>query len=340
MEKFRTAVIGASGIVGQAFLHMLADHPLFEVVFISASDTKAGNNYHESVSWHLPFEMNEKIRSLYFSKMEITEIKKSGARFVFSALPGETAKDIETKLRSEGYFVFSNSSAMRYEKDVPILIPEANIDSINLIEKQGFPSKGFIVTNPNCCVSGLAVALAPLINLDIQELYISTYQSISGAGYPGIPSLDIMGNAIPYIKDEELKIGIEIQKILNIHPKIFPTCVRISTLFGHLETVWLKIGKTVKYEEIISMWNNYKLPEMHLPSCPSNPIIYSKEDSFPQPKFAFQGTPAGMTVFIGRLKQIENRIGFTLVVNNIIKGAAGGSIENAEAFISKYGEKI
>ena len=340
MEKFKTAVIGASGIVGQAFLQMLTDHPLFEVVFISASDAKTGSNYYDSVSWQLPFEMKDKIRLLRFNKIGISEIIKSGARIIFSALPSETAKEIETEFRNKGLFVFSNSSAMRYEDDVPILIPEVNLKSMNLIEKQGFPSKGFIITNPNCCVSGLAVALAPLRDLDIQELHVSTYQSISGAGYPGIPSLDIMNNAIPFIKDEEQKIGIEIPKILDIHPKIFVSCVRIPTFFGHLETVWIKIGKTTTREEIISRWNNFRLRDIQLHSSPGNPINYNETDSYPQPKMAFHGSPAGMTVYTGRLRQIEDRIGFILVVNNIIKGAAGGSIENAEAFISKYGEKI
>lgn len=340
MERYKVAVIGASGIVGQAFLHLLSDHPSFEVAFISASEAKSGSKYHESVSWQLPFEMKDNIGSLRFNKMDMSEIVKSGARFIFSALPTETAKEIETGLREKGLYVFSNSSAMRYEKDVPILIPEANFDSLNLIEKQGFPSKGFIITNPNCCVSGLAVALAPLRDLDIQELYISTYQSISGAGYPGIPSLDIMNNAIPYIKDEELKINIEIQKILEIKPKIFATCVRIPTLFGHLETVWLKIGKKTTKDNLISKWNSFTIKKAGLHSSPPNPIHYEDTDTFPQPKMAFNGSPMGMTVYIGKLKLIDDKVGFTLVVNNIIKGAAGGSIENAEAFLSRYGDKL
>jgi aspartate-semialdehyde dehydrogenase len=272
--------------------------------------------------------------------MDITEIKKTGAKIIFSALPSDAAKEMEQGLRNHGFYVFSNSSAMRYENDVPILIPEVNLDSIRFIEKQGFPSKGFIITNPNCCVAGLAVAISPLTVMGIEELYVSTYQSVSGAGYPGVPSLDITGNAIPFIKDEEMKVDIEIKKIVGIKPVIFPFCVRIPTLFGHLETVWLKIKKKFEPEEIIALWKNFKIDEISLPSSPSTPIIYDPAADYPQPKIAFHGSPPGMPVFVGRLRQIEDKIGFVLVVNNIIKGAAGGSIQNAEAFIKIYGDKL
>ena len=340
MEKMKVGVIGASGLVGQAFVHLLSRHPWFETAYISATDTKAGNDYKDVVRWQLPFEMAASIANLRFSKMDIKEIKKSGARIIFSALPGDTAKGMEQKLRNQGFFVFSNSSAMRYEDDVPILIPEVNLDSIRLIEKQGFPSKGFIITNPNCCVSGLAVVICPLVSMGIEDLYVSTYQSVSGAGYPGVSSLDITGNAIPFIKDEEMKMDIEIKKIIGINPVIFPFCVRIPTLFGHLETVWLKIKKKVEPEEIIALWKNFKMDKISLPSSPSAPIIYDPAADFPQPKIAFHGTPPGMPVFVGRLRQIRDKIGFVLVVNNIIRGAAGGSIQNAEAFIKIYSDKL
>jgi aspartate-semialdehyde dehydrogenase len=340
MEKMKVGVLGASGLVGQAFLHLLSGHQWFEAVYISASDAKAGSNYKDAVRWQLPFEMTESTANLSFSKMDITEIKMAGARIIFSALPGDAAKGMEQELRNQGFFVFSNSSAMRYENDVPILIPEVNLDSIRLIEKQGFPSKGFIITNPNCCVAGLAVVISPLAGMGIEELYVSTYQSVSGAGYPGVPSLDITGNVIPFIKDEEMKVDIEIKKVVGIKPVIFPFCVRIPTLFGHLETVWLKIKKKLEPEEIIALWKNFKMDEISLPSSPSAPIIYDPAADFPQPKIAFHGTPPGMPVFVGRLRQIKDKIGFVLVVNNIIRGAAGGSIQNAEAFIKIYGDKL
>jgi aspartate-semialdehyde dehydrogenase len=340
MEKIKVGVIGASGLVGQSFLHLLSGHPWFEIVYISGSDAKTGSRYKDMVRWQLPFEMTESTANLILSRMDITEIKKTEARIIFSALPGDAAKEMEQELRNNGFFVFSNSSAMRYENDVPILIPEVNLDSIRLIEKQGFPSKGFIITNPNCCVAGLAVAISPLTDLGIEELYVSTYQSVSGAGYPGVPTLDIAGNAIPFIKDEEMKVDIEIKKIVGISPVIFPFCVRIPTMFGHLETVWLKVKKIVEPEEITALWKNFKMKEISLPSSPSSPIIYDQAADFPQPKITFHGTPPGMPVFVGRLRQIEDKIGFVLVVNNIIKGAAGGSIQNAEAFIKIYGDKL
>lgn len=339
MTRIKVGVLGCTGIVGQAFMWLLSDHEWFDISFISASSSRRGKNYVEDVQWMLPVEVPESIKNKKIEEMDYSELERRGIKIIFSALPADIARTVEPELRKRKFFVFSNASAMRYEENVPILIPEANLESIDLIKKQGFPEEGFVITNANCSTTGLAIALAPLKKYGIKEVYISTYQSVSGAGYPGLSALDISGNVIPYIKNEEEKMIIELKKILNIETKIFVYCVRVPTLFGHLETVWLKFEKEVTEKNIIEAWKNFSLKDLKTPLLPEKPVVYDNKENFTQPKISFWGIPPGMQVFTGRLKKVDNRIGFTLLVNNIVKGAAGGSIENAEVFIKIYGEK-
>jgi len=340
LKKERVAVLGSTGIVGQAFLWMLSGHKLFEPSFISASSSRSGKSYGDEVKWVFPYQMPETVKNMRIENLDYFKLKELGIRIVFSALPSDVARTIEPDLRENGFLVFSNAGAMRDEVNVPILIPEINLCMMNLIKLQGFPGKGFIVANANCAATGIAVALAPLKKFGIRELYLSTYQSISGAGYPGLSALDISVNAIPYIKDEEEKISNELKKILVIDAEIYPHCVRIPTLFGHLETVWVKLEKSVKEDEIIEAWKTFGLKNVDLPSAPDAPIIYDRSDDFPQTKMSFFGTPPGMAVLVGRLSKKNDKIGFTILVNNLVRGAAGGSIENAEAFLDRYGDKI
>ncbi len=340
MKKERVAVLGSTGIVGQAFVWLLSGHKLFEPFFLSASSSRSGKSYGDEVRWVFPFQMPETVINKKIETLDYSKLKELGIRIIFSALPFDVAKIVEPDLRKNGFWVFSNAGAMRNEVDVPILIPEANLESLDLIKKQRFPGKGFVITNANCSTTGIAVALAPLKKFGIIEVYLSTYQSVSGAGYPGLSALDISGNAIPFIKDEEEKIEYELKKILNFDADIYPYCVRVSTLFGYLETVWVKLEKSVKEDEMIEAWKTFGLKNVDLPSAPDAPIIYDHSDDFPQPKMSFFGTPSGMAVLVGRLRKKNDKIGFTLLVNNLIKGAAGGSIENAEAFLDRYGDKI
>lgn len=335
VKKVKAAVIGATGAVGQVFMWMLAKHPWFNLVYPTASAARVGQKYHESVHWVLPFEMPDNISNLEIKEFSYEKMKKAGVQVVFSALPANIACEAEALLREEGFWVFSNAASFRYDKDVPILIPEANWDQLSLIEEQGYPNKGFIVTNANCVTTGLAMAIAPLKKYGIKSINICSYQSVSGAGYPGLSSFDITDNCIPFINGEEEKIVKEIQKILDIECDVFPYCVRVPVMFGHLEAIWLEFEKNVEIEDVIKDWKEFSLP-YETPSTPKQAIVYSPEDTYPQQNYSFWGTPRGMVVYTGRLKKVSNRIGFVCLVNNIVKGAAGGSIQNAETFLKKY----
>jgi len=336
MEKVNVAVLGATGIVGQAFAWMLSGHKLFDPVFLTTSSSRSGKLFGDEVTWVLPFQMPERIANQKIKALDFAELKKLGIKIVFSALPSDPARTIEPELRDMGFRIFSNASAMRYDEDVPILIPEINLESMNLIEKQGFPDKGFIITNANCSVTGLALALAPLKKYGITEVHVSTYQSISGAGYPGLSALEISGNVIPFIEDEEEKIANEIRKIFGPEINIFPQCLRIPTLFGHHETVWIKFRMSVTENDIIEAWRSFTFANIKTSSLPEFPVIYAHAEDHPQTKMSFYGDPPGMSVFVGRLKKQDNRFGFVLLVNNLVRGAAGGSIANAEVFLNKY----
>lgn len=341
--KTRVAVLGGTGVVGQVFVAMLANHPWFELAMIVGSDSRAGKYYGDEVHWQLPFPLPQAVvesrceaLSLDEINSNIRKIKDRDIRIVFSALPTDVAATVEPVLRDNGCWVFSNASALRYEPDVPILIPDVNPQAVHLIEQQGFPARGFVITNANCSTTGLASALAPLAGFPIEEITVSTYQSISGAGYPGLSALDIMGNVIPFIQKEEEKMIIELKKIMGLKAPLYPHCVRVPVPFGHLETVWLTFARPVETEEVQEAWNHYQMPGNPLPSVPRQPVVYQAGVDFPQPRTSFWGQPAGMQTFTGRLKKVNNKIGFALLSNNLVKGAAGGSIANAELFLDIY----
>ena len=320
-KKFKVAVIGATGAVGQVFMWMLSDHPWFELSYVTASAARVGQKYAATVHWVMPFEMPDPIREMEVREFNLKAMKEEGVQIVFSALPAAVAREAEPQLRANGFYVFSNAAAMRYDQDVPILIPETNSEQLELIRAQGYPQTGFCVTNANCVTTGLAM--------------VNSYQSVSGAGYPGLSSFDITDNCIPYIGGEEEKIEKEVKKILSIDPEVYAYTVRVPVMFGHLETIWLDLEEDVETDDIIRAWAEFK-EASDLPSTPAQPIVYSAEPTFPQPKYAFWGSPKGMVVYTGRLKKKNGKIGFVLLVNNIVKGAAGGSIQNAEAFVRRF----
>jgi len=372
-NKQKVAVLGATGVVGQVFVHMLSSHKWFELSVIAGSDSRAGKYYNEEVQWMLPVPMPESVKNKKLDALDMDSLlipgknmqkkqtfppfsllsagnmaswvagatrflKKRGIKIIFSALPSHVAKTVEPGLRENNFYIFSNAGAMRYETDVPILIPEVNPETLEWINKQGFPGNGFIITNANCSTTGLAVALAPLKKFRLKEVFVSTYQSVSGAGFPGLSAMDIMGNTIPYIPEEEKKIMVELKKILQLKVEIYPHCVRIPVLFGHLETVWLTFEEPVERENILEAWETFEFKSANLPTMPQQPVLYFDEEHFPQPRMSFWGSPPGMQVFTGRLKKEKDKIGFTLLVNNLVKGGAGGSIANAELFLDAYGE--
>mgnify|MGYP002349447110 FL=1 len=328
--------MGATGAVGQVFMWMLADHPWFELAYATASASRVGLKYASTVHWVMPFEMPKNVRDVEVKEFNMEAMKEAGVKIVFSALPAEVAREAEPQLRDNGFYVFSNAASMRYESNVPILIPETNVEQLDLIKDQGYPDKGFVVTNANCVTTGLAMALAPLRKYGIKNIMLHSYQSVSGAGYPGLSSFDITDNCIPFIKGEEEKIEKEIKKILTINPEVYCYTVRVPVMFGHLEAVWLELEQDVEVEDIIADWASFK-EVSDLPSTPELPVEYGSDNTFPQPKYAFWGNPSGMVVYTGRLKKKNNKIGFLLLVNNIVKGAAGGSIQNVEAFVKRFG---
>ena len=335
-KKIKVAVCGATGAVGQVFMWMLSNHPWFELSYITASAARVGRAYASTAHWVMPFEMPDEIKEMVVREFNYQQMKEEGVQIVFSALPSAVAAEAEPQLRANGFYVFSNAAAMRYDPNVPILIPETNVDKLELIRNQGYPQTGFCVTNANCVTTGLSMALAPLRKHGIKTITVNSYQSVSGAGYPGLSSFDITDNCIPFIKGEEEKIEKEVKKILSINPEVYAYTVRVPVMFGHLETVWLEFEENVECEDVIRDWESFEgLPS--LPSSPEHVIEYSDEPTFPQPKYAFWGSPKGMVIYTGRLKKKNNKIGFVLMVNNIVKGAAGGSILNAEAFVEKFG---
>ncbi len=332
-ERIPVTVLGATGMVGQVFMWMLETHPSFKVVSITAGDSRKGKSYREATRWQLPVPFPETYGRMPFSTLN--DVLAAPTPIVFSALPAEIALKIEPMLAESGAAVFSNASAMRGKENVPILIPEANPGDLGRIKKQQWGSGGFIVTNANCATTGLAVALSPLRKFGIKDVFVSTCQSVSGAGYPGISHMDIAGNLIPFIENEEEKIKGELSAILHLNVPIFPSCVRVPVRFGHLETVWAKLGENVSTTDIRESWEKFK-PPAHLPSLPETPVSYLSDPAQPQPALSFAGTPPGMAVFTGGLKKQGNRIGFILLVNNIVRGAAGGSIANAELFLEGW----
>ncbi|MDA3951498.1 MAG: aspartate-semialdehyde dehydrogenase [Spirochaeta sp.] len=335
-HKIGVGVMGATGAVGQSFMWMLHDHPWFEVKRVMASEKRVGRNYGEDVHWILPMEIPPAILDYTIESFDVAAMKRDGIQIVFSALPTHAAQTAERELIEAGMYVFSNAAALRYDEHVPILIPEANIDHLRWIEAQGYPDKGFGITNANCSTTGLAVAMAPLMKYGVRDLVVSTYQSVSGAGHPGLSALDITNNVIPFIDQEEEKMTEEFRKILSVDFDIFPYCVRVPVMFGHLESVWVEFEQEVDLDRIITDWHESSQGLEHLPSTPLRPIEYETQRDLPQAKQAFYGFPQGMVVYTGRLKRQGHRIGFNLLVNNVIKGAAGGSIQNAEAFVARY----
>jgi aspartate-semialdehyde dehydrogenase len=336
--------LGATGAVGQRFLSLLSGHPWFELEVLAASGKSAGNVYKDAVNWKLLNKMPEEIADKRIVNMDPKVLKDEGIKLVFSALPAHVAKEIERDLAKDGFSVFSNASSYRMKEDVPLLIADVNSPHIALVEEQKKATSGYIVTNPNCSVTGLATALKPLnMNFGLKSCIVSTYQALSGAGYPGVPSLDIAGNVLPHIPNEEEKVEEECMKILGMYDgsKIAPSpfyviasCARVFVRNGHLESVVVELEQDAGLEEIKKAFEEYEGKGGILPTAPDRPILVTEDESRPQPIFdVHAGTPGrarGMAVTVGRLRKTHSKLRFFLLVHNTIRGAAGCSIINAE----------
>jgi len=340
-KKIPVAILGATGMVGQKFVELLVDHPFFEIVALGASERSEGKPYREAVNWLMNTPLSEKI-----GQMVVQSCKPFfPCKIVFSGLDSSIAGTVETSFAEEGYIVISNSKNHRMDADVPLLIPEVNYDHLALVKKQRFPNGGMIVTNPNCSVVGLAMALKPLdMRWGVETVHVTTMQALSGAGYPGVASLDILDNVIPFISGEEEKLETEPQKIMGYlhvegienHSMVLSAhCNRVSVTDGHLECVSVKLRERAKPEEIIEAWRFFTaLPQQNgFPSAPANPIFYFDEVDFPQPK-RHRNLQKGMAVSIGRLRECPtHEWKFVVLSHNTVRGAAGGAILNAEAIV-------
>ncbi len=344
-NKLAVGILGATGIVGQRFIQMLEHHPWFEVAWLAASDRSEGRPYAEAARWRLKTNIPNRV-----AKMTVSPANPAGApKIIFAALDAAIARELEPQFAAAGCAVVSNSSALRMQADVPLVIPEVNGDHISLIETQSWrrSSGGFAVTNPNCSAIGLVIALAPLHrHFQLEAVMAVTMQAVSGAGYPGVASLDILGNVIPYIKNEEEKMEEETQKLLGTLSggKVVPApfamsaqCNRVAVEDGHTESVSVRLKHKAKPDEIIAAWNDFKAEpqQLRLPSAPDRPVIYMTAPDRPQPRFDCD-LGGGMTTAVGRLRPC-NVLGwkFTVLSHNTIRGAAGAALLNAELLKAK-----
>src|SRR5450631_1626955 len=339
-RKIPIGILGATGVVGQRFIQMLEHHPWFEVAWLAASDRSEGKGYAEAARWRLKTPIPPAV-----AKMTVSPATPEGApKIIFAALDASIAAEMEPRFADAGCAVVSNSSALRMQEDVPLVIPEVNGDHIKLIDTQAWRKKsgGYVVTNPNCSAIGLVIALAPLH----QQFGIETVMAVSGAGYPGVPSLDILGNVIPYIRNEEEKMEEETKKLLGklngsrVIPGDFAMsaqCNRVAVEDGHTESISIRLKKKAKPQEIIAAWNSYRAEpqELKLPSAPDRPIVYLEAPDRPQPRFDVD-MGAGMTTAVGRLRPcgvLDWK--FTVLSHNTIRGAAGAAVLNAELLKAK-----
>ena len=343
--KLPIGILGATGIVGQRFIQALEHHPWFEVAWLAASDRSEGRPYAEAARWRLKTAIPAKVAS-----MTIAPARPEGApKIIFAALDAAIARDLEPQFAAAGCALISNSSALRMQSDVPLVIPEVNADHIALIDSQPWRrnSGGFAVTNPNCSAIGLVLALAPLHRrFQLESVMAVTMQAVSGAGYPGVASLDILGNVIPYIKNEEEKMEEETQKLLGtlkgvrIEPAPFAMsaqCNRVAVEDGHTESVSIRLKQKAKPEEIIAAWNEFRAEpqQLGLPSAPEQPVIYLTAPDRPQPRFDVD-LGGGMTNAVGRLRPCNVLDWkFTVLSHNTIRGAAGAAVLNAELLKAK-----
>ena len=285
MKKISVAVLGATGAVGQRFVSLLHNHPYFEIAALCGSSRSAGGVYKEKTNWLIGPSIPERVASMEVILPDPSCMPEA-VSIVFSAIPSETAIEIEGAFAKEGYKVFSNTRTYRMEKDVPLVVPEVNADHIALVETQKARGwKGFIVTNPNCIAIPLAIALKPLYDLfGVRKVIVSTMQAISGAGYPGVPALDIIDNVIPFISGEETKVISETQKILGQIGKdadiaISPSCHRVASIDGHLIDAHISLGKRAEIHDVKRALTDFKgaISGMNLPSAATEISLVSSD---------------------------------------------------------------
>lgn len=343
----KVGILGATGSVGQRFIQLIQNHPWFKLTELAASERSAGKTYKEAANWFLDEPMPDAVKNIIVKPCDPTQLN---CDLVFSGLDSEVAGEIEENFATHDFVVISNSKNHRFDSDVPLLIPEVNPDHIKIIDHQrknrGY-KKGFIVTNPNCSAIGLVIALKPLHDaFGVKKVFVTTMQALSGAGYPGVSSLDIIGNVIPYIGGEEPKIETETLKLLgsleenrfiNADMVLSAHCNRVHVQDGHLECVSVELGKKPSIDEVKKMFAEFSAEpqKLKLPFAPEHPIHVVSEENRPQPR-PDRMRDKGMAVTVGRIRPCNIfDIRFALLSHNTIRGAAGAAILNAELLYKK-----
>lgn len=350
--KKRVAVLGATGIVGQRFVSLLAEHPWFELEMVTASEKVVGRRYLEAVKWVIEKPMPKKVEDLIIEPLDVNMISKEKIDIVFTALPKEVAALVEQDLARKGLVVVSNASNMRLEPDIPLLNPEVNADHIDVVEAQrknrGW--SGFIAKVPNCTTAILTLTLKPLYDeFGIKRVVVSTMQALSGAGLTGVPSMFILDNLIPFIEGEEEKVETESRKILgelekdrimfNDKFRVTASCHRVMVLEGHSMAVFVEMEKIADVDEIIKALEEFKgnkIKGMALPTAPEKPLIVRREPDRPQPRLD-RLAGDGMSVVVGRIREdkVLNGVKYFAIGHNTLRGAAGTGVLIAELIVKK-----
>ena len=334
-------------MVGQRFVQLLHNHPWFNITWLAASDRSAGKTYGEACRWKLDTPLPKRIAEMTMQpnvpEGAAGELAIPIPKIIFAALDAEIARELEPKFAAAGCAVISNSSAFRMTRDVPLVVPEVNADHLELLEEQSWRREtgGYVVTNPNCSAIGLVLALKPLeARFGIESLFVTTMQAVSGAGYPGVPSLDILGNVVPFIKNEEEKLQEEVGKLLGrytgagvelLDATVSAHCNRVAVEDGHTECVSIKFKRPAAREEILAAWEEFApLKALHLPTAPEVPVEFDGAADRPQPRLdRMRGS--GMAATVGRLRPcplLDWK--FVVLSHNTIRGAAGAAVLNAE----------
>lgn len=344
-KKMKVALLGCTGTVGVQFARLLEDHPYFQLVALTASGRSVGKPFGEAVGSLAWAGMSDALRAMPIGECTADWIGSSDARIVFSALPASIAGDLELELRDRGCLVFSNASSHRMDPQVPLVISEVNASHLTLIREQRLRFAGSIVANPNCSAAGLVIVLKALLRFGLRAATVTTLQALSGAGKRGVAALDIMGNVIPYIPEEEDKIACETKRMLGClaHGRIadhdaglFVSCSRVPVRDGHLQSLVVELEEDVSRDTFVRALEGFSAEpqRLELPTAPTAPIIVLPGDDRPQPVLdARAGEPhraRGMAVSVGRIRKLGERFALFLLVHNTVRGAAGASVLNAE----------
>lgn len=339
----KAGILGATGLVGQRFVQLLNHHSWFELTTLTGSGRSAGLLYGEAVNWRMEKSLSHRVAQL---PVQNTDPKNLDADVVFSALPANEAMKIEEDFAKAGFVVISNAASHRMDDDVPLMNPEVNFDHLSLIDVQRRKRKwdGAIVTNPNCTTAVLTLPLKPiLVDFGIKNVIVSSMQAVSGAGYPGVASLDIIDNIIPFIAEEEEKVQREVKKILGgvERPADFnvsASCHRVPVLDGHTEAIFVQTREKASPDEVSKSMTEFvaEPQRLKLPSAPDKPIVVRNEVDRPQPRFdRFEGN--GMSIVVGRIRNdaVFDGVKYVAVGHNTLRGAAGCAVLIAESMKAK-----